>query len=122
MRIARQDMAVDGFRVEAGSMLMVGVYAMHRDPQLWYRPMEFDPDRFTAGRHPGCSGSSAGGLAVGRGRASASSLALTAATLELASIVRHCRLTSRSATVPDHRAAHHRAGRAHPALVQTVNA
>lgn len=98
MRIARQDMAIDGFRVEAGSMLMVGVYAMHRDPQLWDRPMEFDPDRFSAGR----SRMQWQFLPFGGGPRSCIGefFALTAATLELASIVRHCRLTSRGATFP----------------------
>lgn len=98
MRIARQDMAIDGYRVEAGSMLMVGVYAMHRDPELWDRPLEFDPDRFTAGR----SRMQWQFLPFGGGPRSCIGefFALTAATLELASIVRHCRLTSLDPTFP----------------------
>jgi cytochrome P450 len=32
--------------VKAGSMVTVGVYALQRDPALWDRPNEFDPDRF----------------------------------------------------------------------------
>ncbi|GCB00310.1 cytochrome P450 [Mycolicibacterium sp. NCC-Tsukiji] len=120
MRIARQDMAVDGFRVEAGSMLMVGVYAMHRDPQLWDRPMEFDPDRFTAGR----SRMQWQFLPFGGGPRSCIGefFALTAATLELASIVRHCRLTSRSATFPITAPLTIVPDGPIPALVQTVNA
>ena len=46
-RMARQDIEVDGFRVEAGSMLVVGIYALHRDPALWDHPLVFDPDRFS---------------------------------------------------------------------------
>lgn len=120
MRIARQDMAVDGFRVEAGSMLMVGVYAMHRDPQLWDRPLEFDPDRFSDGR----SRMQWQFLPFGGGPRSCIGefFALTAATLELASIVRHCRLTSRSATFPITAPLTIVPDGPIPALVQTANA
>lgn len=120
MRIARQDMAVDGFRVEAGSMLMVGVYAMHRDPQLWDRPLEFDPDRFSGGR----ARMQWQFLPFGGGPRSCIGefFALTAATLELASIVRHCRLTSRNATFPITAPLTIVPDGPIPALVQTVNA
>jgi cytochrome P450 len=28
--------------------MAVGIYALHRDPALWDRPLHFDPDRFSA--------------------------------------------------------------------------
>lgn len=46
-RLATRDIAVDGYRVEAGSLVAVGLYALHHDPTLWPNPMEFDPDRFS---------------------------------------------------------------------------
>jgi cytochrome P450 len=46
-RLATRDIAVDGYRVEAGSLLAVGIYALHHDPSLWPNPMVFDPDRFS---------------------------------------------------------------------------
>ncbi|KWX23476.1 cytochrome P450 [Mycolicibacterium wolinskyi] len=46
-RIAMRDIEVDGYRVEAGTMLVVGIYALHRDPGLWDHPRAFDPDRFS---------------------------------------------------------------------------
>jgi cytochrome P450 len=45
-RITTQDIEVEGHRVEAGSMVTVGVYALQRDPRLWDRATEFVPDRF----------------------------------------------------------------------------
>ena len=33
--LAMRDIEVDGYRVEAGTMLVVGIYALHRDPALW---------------------------------------------------------------------------------------
>jgi cytochrome P450 len=46
-RLATRDIAVAGHRVEAGSLMAVGIYALHRDPALWPRPLDFDPDRFS---------------------------------------------------------------------------
>ena len=46
-RLATRDIAVDGYRVEAGSLVAVGLYALHHDPTLWPDPMVFDPDRFS---------------------------------------------------------------------------
>lgn len=45
-RLALRDIEVDGYRVEAGSLVGVGIYAVHRDPELWERPLAFDPERF----------------------------------------------------------------------------
>lgn len=45
-RVVTRDIEVDGYRVEVGSFVSVGVYAIQRDPKLWDRPTEFDPDRF----------------------------------------------------------------------------
>jgi cytochrome P450 len=46
-RLARRDVEVGGYRVEAGTMLTFGRYAVQRDPALWDDPLRFDPDRFT---------------------------------------------------------------------------
>lgn len=46
-RLATRDIAVDGYRVEKGSLLAVGLYALHHDQTLWPDPMAFDPDRFS---------------------------------------------------------------------------
>jgi cytochrome P450 len=45
-RLAMRDIPVGGYRVEAGTIMAVGIYALHRDPALWDRPLVFDPDRF----------------------------------------------------------------------------
>jgi cytochrome P450 len=46
-RLATRDISVAGYRVEAGSLMAVGIYALHRDPTLWNDPSVFDPDRFS---------------------------------------------------------------------------
>ncbi|BBY73743.1 cytochrome P450 [Mycolicibacterium parafortuitum] len=46
-RLAVRDIDVAGYRVQAGTLVAVGIYALHRDPQLWPDPDRFDPDRFS---------------------------------------------------------------------------
>jgi len=46
-RLATRDIEVDGYRVEAGSLIAVGIYGLHHDPAIWPDPMAFDPDRFS---------------------------------------------------------------------------
>ncbi len=46
-RLALRDIAVGGYRVEAGSLVALGIYAVHHDPQIWPNPQVFDPDRFS---------------------------------------------------------------------------
>lgn len=37
---------VDGFVIPAGSAVVISPYALHRHPDYWERPDEFDPSRF----------------------------------------------------------------------------
>ena len=54
-RLLKKDLAVDGYRLEAGTVAIVSFYAMHRDPELWQDPLAFDPDRFLPERSQGRS-------------------------------------------------------------------
>jgi cytochrome P450 len=45
-RLVMQDIEVDGYRVEAGTMAVFGIYAVQRDPTLWEDAATFEPDRF----------------------------------------------------------------------------
>ena len=46
-RTAMRDISVDGYRVPAGTTVIYGIGAVHRDPALWDNPLAFDPDRFS---------------------------------------------------------------------------
>ena len=93
-REAVQDIEVDGYRVEAGTMLLVGIYALHRDPALWDHPLDFDPDRFSP---PNCTGRDRWQyLPFGAGPRSCigDHFAMLEATLALATIIRNSEIHS----------------------------
>jgi len=46
-RFAKRDVEIDGYRVEAGTLLLFGIMSVQRDPSLWDDPLKFDPDRFS---------------------------------------------------------------------------
>jgi len=50
-----RDVVVDGFRIRKGTNVVVGCYALHRDPALWDDPEKFDPERFSHERNEGRS-------------------------------------------------------------------
>jgi cytochrome P450 len=99
-RMLTKDVAVDGYRLEAGTMAVVSFYAMHRDPELWDRPLTFDPDRFLPERSQ-CR-SRWQYLPFGGGPRSCigDHFAMLEATLALATIVRGARIESLKSDFP----------------------
>jgi cytochrome P450 len=49
-RIASADFAVEGFRIPAGSMVVVAPIHTHYMPEWWNGPTRFDPERFSPER------------------------------------------------------------------------
>ena len=93
-RMLNKDLAVDGYRVEAGTMAVVSFYAMHRDPSLWDRPLTFDPDRFLPERSRGRSRWQYLPFGGGPRSCIGDHFAMLEATLALATIIRGARIES----------------------------
>lgn len=99
-RRAMQDTTVEGYRISAGTDVVVSTWAIHRDPALWPDPTRFDPDRFlpevTQHRDRWAY------LPFGGGPRSCvgDHFAMTEATLALATLVRRLRITSTGRAFP----------------------
>lgn len=52
-RICAEEDEVCGYRIPAQSLIAISPYAMHRHPDYWDKPDEFDPDRFLPERSAG---------------------------------------------------------------------
>ncbi|KAJ4784073.1 hypothetical protein LUZ62_035319 [Rhynchospora pubera] len=48
-----QEISLGGYEIPKGTMLLVNVYQIQRDPEIWEEPMKFMPERFEDGRSNG---------------------------------------------------------------------
>ncbi len=93
-RLLNEDLVVDGYRLEAGTMAVVSFYAMHRDPELWEAPLTFDPDRFLPERSQGRSRWQYLPFGGGPRSCIGDHFAMLEATLALATIIRAAQIES----------------------------
>lgn len=99
-RLITRDIAVDGHRVKAGTLCTVGVYAMHRDPDLWENPLRFDPDRFGPDTAAGRDRWQYIPFSAGPRTCIGDHFAMLEATLALATIIRRTEIHSLSEDFP----------------------
>jgi cytochrome P450 len=99
-RLAVRDIEVDGHRVEAGTLIAVGIYALHRDPELWPNPTVFDPERFSAEQSKARDRWHFIPFAGGARSCIGEHFAMLETTLALATILRASRLRSLESDFP----------------------
>jgi cytochrome P450 len=99
-RTVMADIEVDGYRVPAGTVAVVAVYAMHRDPALWKDPLRFDPDRFGPEHSKGRDRWQYLPFGGGPRACIGDHFAMLEATLALATIVRRVEILSLSNDFP----------------------
>jgi cytochrome P450 len=93
-RLAMTDAVVDGYRIPAGTNVIVGAYALHHDPALWLEPERFDPDRFNGDRIKSVDRWQYIPFGAGPRSCIADHFAMLEATLGLATLVRAARFES----------------------------
>jgi typhasterol/6-deoxotyphasterol 2alpha-hydroxylase len=49
-RLSREDTSIGGYDIPAGTRVLVSVWSIGRDPELWETPEEFMPERFLGSR------------------------------------------------------------------------
>jgi cytochrome P450 len=99
-RTALRDIAVDGYLVPARSMVLVGIFGIHRDPALWDDPLAFDPDRFSPDRMKELDRWQYIPFGAGPRSCIGDHFAMLEATLALATIIRTVEIDSRSDEFP----------------------
>lgn len=99
-RMITQDIEIGGYRVAAGTMVSVGMYAMNRDPDLWDRPLEFAPERFGPEQSKARERWQFIPFGAGARTCIGDHFAMLEATLALATMVRHTRFESLDADFP----------------------
>lgn len=87
-RKALVDDEINGFRIPAGSSLMVLITMIHRDPNLWPNPEGYDPERFLPGNSKGRPRQAYMPFGAGRRICVGSTFAIVEATLLAAMISR----------------------------------
>jgi cytochrome P450 len=99
-RMVTADIEVDGYRLPAGTVAVVAIYAMHRDPSLWEDPLRFDPDRFSPERCKGRNRWQYLPFGGGPRACIGDHFAMLEATLALATILRRLEIHSLSPDFP----------------------
>ena len=98
--MAVRDIEVAGHRVEAGTLMAVGIYALHRDPAIWPDPDRFDPDRFSPQNVKARDRWHYLPFAGGSRSCIGEHFARLETTLALATVVRSLRVSSRESEFP----------------------
>jgi cytochrome P450 len=93
-RLAQQDDEIGGYRIPAGSDVLICPYTLHRHRDFWDDPERFDPERFAPGRSDRRSRYAYIPFGAGPRFCIGNNLGMMEATIVLATVARELRLTA----------------------------
>ncbi len=99
-RLAERDDEIGGYRIPAGSFVLVSQWATHRHPRIWPEPAEFRPERFTAAAEAARHKYAYFPFGAGPRACIGSHFAMQEAQIALAVILQRYRIRARLASVP----------------------
>jgi cytochrome P450 len=98
VRVAREDTMLEGERIAAGTLVIISIYALHRNTRRWSSPDGFDPARFAPGNETEIARYQYLPFGAGPRICIGAAFAMIEATAMLATIIRAARFE----TVPGH--------------------
>lgn len=100
-RVAGGDYKIEKYNVTVpkGSLVSAGVYAVHTDPDFWYKPLKFDPDRFMPGNKEKIVSGSYLPFGLGPRHCIGMRFSLTEAKIGLAKTIMHFKFSPRPGSV-----------------------
>lgn len=100
-RMTRVPAEIGGHRFEAGAMLVIPIYVIHRHRKLWDDPDRFDPSRFEPSREATYARTQFMPFGFGPRTCIGMSFAMIEAVVLLAHLVRDARFACHSALAPE---------------------
>jgi cytochrome P450 len=101
-REAVRDTMIGGIRIPKRHIVLISIYATHRDPRFFTEPESFRPDRWLDGLEKRLPRGAFMPFGMGSRKCIGASFAMMESTLLLATIARHRRFTLAPEPVPTH--------------------
>jgi cytochrome P450 len=100
VRVAREDTMLKDERIAAGTLVIISIYALHRNSTRWTNPDSFDPSRFAPGNEKDIARYQYLPFGAGPRICIGAALAMIEATAMLATIIRAARFETVPGRVP----------------------
>jgi cytochrome P450 len=101
-RLAEHEVTISGYRVPAGSIILLSPWATHRRPDLWPEPERFDPARFEPAAEQARPRYAYFPFAGGLRGCIGGHFAMTEAVISIATLLARFSVASESSDIPLH--------------------
>jgi cytochrome P450 len=101
VRQAMEDVTIGRWLVPKGTVLLVSPYVIHRHPEMWPNPEQFDPSRFTAAAEQARPRSAYLPFGAGPRTCIGNHFAIMEATIVLATLLQRARFEVKAPVEPE---------------------